>query len=575
MLLTHSLPPQFLLPSWTGPELAHAVQRSHFSGSPRRSVRISQHVSRVRITKHITRKGSHKPDASRKRSGEPSTTKAKGNTTEARFAKLSPPQVSYAGIRPFKPIRTAPTTSRSVQSTPISSSVFFVGKLYNGPGTTGFKDSKGDPAASASVEGMLVEPLAQNPIAEALEPADMSSQRLSRRIRSYAIPFGVASSATLRPLTGMKNEDGTQEAFGPSAVVPKSLVRIAPGSNVERNEENLQNRRAGSNPSLSIKKGTSRRQHGESSPVKEAQDTKDRPYSSPAAKSIDDEGPHQETVGSDTKTPDKISQYQIRPISSMTVHRLTFGSDTPDKPVQNSQEMMLGARIWKPDDTENFQKKEDISRLISDVHQKSNKNHGNASLKGDAELEAALQKSVRSNQDPSMQGRKHLLQELATSSSNTPAPRPFSPEEKKPPSKPAESLSLFDELFPEESRAINIAKREAEQRLEKLPAFNWIPEEVYGDGKEKERQERKERLYTIPKQHDTRPDSAKNQSTFLANQTEHVEAQKEPDIQWRQAGVLILQACSKTLVESDFFRIGPKGNHIEGWTSGIVKGTYF
>jgi hypothetical protein len=37
--------------------------------------------------------------------------------------------------------------------------------------------------------------------------------------------------------------------------------------------------------------------------------------------------------------------------------------------------------------------------------------------------------------------------------------------------------------------------------------------------------------------------------------------------------LLILNACSTNLEESDFFRLGPRGEHIEGWTSGIVKGT--
>ena len=37
--------------------------------------------------------------------------------------------------------------------------------------------------------------------------------------------------------------------------------------------------------------------------------------------------------------------------------------------------------------------------------------------------------------------------------------------------------------------------------------------------------------------------------------------------------VVVLDGASPNLEESDFFRITPKGAHIEGWTSGILKGS--
>lgn len=40
----------------------------------------------------------------------------------------------------------------------------------------------------------------------------------------------------------------------------------------------------------------------------------------------------------------------------------------------------------------------------------------------------------------------------------------------------------------------------------------------------------------------------------------------------RDASVLILSNASKFLAESDFLRLSTKGQHIEGWTSGIIKG---
>jgi hypothetical protein len=40
----------------------------------------------------------------------------------------------------------------------------------------------------------------------------------------------------------------------------------------------------------------------------------------------------------------------------------------------------------------------------------------------------------------------------------------------------------------------------------------------------------------------------------------------------REAAVLVLNGASKRLEESDFFRVGQKGTHIQGWTTGIIKG---
>lgn len=40
----------------------------------------------------------------------------------------------------------------------------------------------------------------------------------------------------------------------------------------------------------------------------------------------------------------------------------------------------------------------------------------------------------------------------------------------------------------------------------------------------------------------------------------------------RETSVLVLSNASKTLSRSDFDRLIPKGEHIEGWTSGIIKG---
>lgn len=40
---------------------------------------------------------------------------------------------------------------------------------------------------------------------------------------------------------------------------------------------------------------------------------------------------------------------------------------------------------------------------------------------------------------------------------------------------------------------------------------------------------------------------------------------------FRAQSMLILSAASKNLLESDFLRVGAKGNHVEGWVGGILK----
>lgn len=48
--------------------------------------------------------------------------------------------------------------------------------------------------------------------------------------------------------------------------------------------------------------------------------------------------------------------------------------------------------------------------------------------------------------------------------------------------------------------------------------------------------------------------------------------EQEDEKKRREAAVLVLNSASKRLEESDFFRIGHKGVHIQGWTTGIIKG---
>jgi hypothetical protein len=138
-----------------------------------------------------------------------------------------------------------------------------------------------------------------------------------------------------------------------------------------------------------------------------------------------------------------------------------------------------------------------------------------------------------------------------------------------------EPLSLFDELFPEESQARSKRQRAAEKRLDKLPAFQWHSTSV-PDREERQRAKRGEKHVEIPERNEP-PREEKAQYNPIRHR--QVELQRLRGDLERQSlapslpSLLILNACSMNLEESDFFRLGPRGEHIEGWTSGIIKGT--
>lgn len=131
-------------------------------------------------------------------------------------------------------------------------------------------------------------------------------------------------------------------------------------------------------------------------------------------------------------------------------------------------------------------------------------------------------------------------------------------------------ISLFEELFPEESETKRRAaerREEAERReqSERLPAFEWwktgqrdMNEHVNRDAKSKKRKNgfRKEQPSGYQSLRRTEEGGSRSWT------------REEPSI-------LVLNSAAKTLEESDFFRLGPKGEHIEGWTSGIIKGRLY
>lgn len=137
----------------------------------------------------------------------------------------------------------------------------------------------------------------------------------------------------------------------------------------------------------------------------------------------------------------------------------------------------------------------------------------------------------------------------------------------------AEPLSLFEELFPEEALARQTREKKALERLEKLPAFNWSSDfqrgNEYEREQERERERRRESYRSIP----ARPNTPVKNSLHTPR-TQQVQDMRKDVSGNRKVSVLCLKSCSKTLEETDFFRVGTKGDHVENWTKGIVKGAF-
>ncbi|KAE9370645.1 hypothetical protein N431DRAFT_468675 [Stipitochalara longipes BDJ] len=141
----------------------------------------------------------------------------------------------------------------------------------------------------------------------------------------------------------------------------------------------------------------------------------------------------------------------------------------------------------------------------------------------------------------------------------------------------SEPISLFDELFPEESQARSRRERAAEKRLDKLPAFKWNSRKsapIVTDSREQARAARRLKYTSVPEREDPKAEEKAKYTPIRKDKftLEHLQADlgREPELA-ALPSVLVLNACSMNLEESDFFRLGPKGNHIEGWTSGILK----
>ncbi len=112
-----------------------------------------------------------------------------------------------------------------------------------------------------------------------------------------------------------------------------------------------------------------------------------------------------------------------------------------------------------------------------------------------------------------------------------------------------QTLSLFDELFPEESRK--------EKSSPRITGGFQVPVRRVGTEK------RVQKYLTLNA--NTSPVSAARESRADEDQFQELQ----------DVSVLVLSNASKSLSLSDFLRLSPKGEHIDGWASGIIKGKYY
>ncbi|KAH8802818.1 hypothetical protein F5884DRAFT_738673 [Xylogone sp. PMI_703] len=145
----------------------------------------------------------------------------------------------------------------------------------------------------------------------------------------------------------------------------------------------------------------------------------------------------------------------------------------------------------------------------------------------------------------------------AYKSSTTNRPRRTAPSEKE------ASSSLYDELFPEERGPVPKPATATDRSWERLPPFEWAKDNQSSLESRISTHSEKVWLHSVP--------SSRSWTSQLNQTTNPKKRGKELEEIRRKASVLVLNCAGKSLEESDFFRLSPKGEHLEGWTSGIIK----
>lgn len=479
MLPTRSLPPQFLLPSWTAADLAQAVQRSYISTTATKSFQIKKynHGSGY-VTIDPDQATSQEPQDPSK----PRRRRATKNTPDL-----------HLGVRHFKPFvgwvpRPIPT--------PLPG--FYFGKKYNGPGGEKLEGDGNAPSEPNRPEN--IQQVGERPTATTRQ--QRSGPGILSRTTSHIIGEQKPEPSSEHPSEFelvqaeygellADREDEPKVSIGSREVKLRKFTNPKPGSAFIRWQPQRPSQKARRAAQRSL------------SPEKAA----------PKPQGISEEAMQQVPLAPNT------SQEAIQQTSSLP------------KAAAEPQMLDMAGR-WTMDPASKFRSTKPLP------------------WESDEPLPNTVQQFKASTPD--------VPRSVSTKIRVTPYEQ----------DQPKETMSLFQELFPEESKTRQAAIRLAEERLDKLPAFEWDMDENFDQNWQSERQEKKAKLYEIPSRTeptDTSPQPIRYTTTIPLREETSIRTRRH------EPSVVVMDGLSKYLEESDFFRIGSRGNHIEGWTSGILK----
>lgn len=130
------------------------------------------------------------------------------------------------------------------------------------------------------------------------------------------------------------------------------------------------------------------------------------------------------------------------------------------------------------------------------------------------------------------------------------------------------SLSLFEELFPEESKESQKVKR-SPTMVGKVRSPVRRVESIKGTESTES-----PTSYKLVKHMALRDNPPPLSSDAQQESARTVGVDQHQFREYKDAHVLVLSNASKSLALSDFLRLSPKGEHIDGWASGIIKGKH-
>jgi hypothetical protein len=130
------------------------------------------------------------------------------------------------------------------------------------------------------------------------------------------------------------------------------------------------------------------------------------------------------------------------------------------------------------------------------------------------------------------------------------------------------TLSLFEELFPEDSKE--------SQNVERPPKIiDKVRNPVRRVESVKETKLTESPTpYRLVKHVALRDNPSLLSSDAQQEPARTTEVDQHQFREYKDAHVLVLSNASRSLALSDFLRLSPKGEHIDGWASGIIKGKY-